>query len=85
MRLVIEFSAGDGCTWWATVSVPVVYESAEAFAVDFEEACLKAKSSAEYTFKFAGYDWEPGDFIIDGDYFPPDILTVDEWFARHVR
>jgi len=37
MRLVVQYSVGDGCSWYAEITVPVVYESAEAFLVDFEE------------------------------------------------
>lgn len=43
MRLVIQFQVGDRYTYSATETVPVIYESAEAFAVDFETFCLDNK------------------------------------------
>lgn len=83
MRLVIEFHIGDGFT----ETVPVEYESAEAFAVDFEKATLDSyNSGANYgAFWFAGHEcWstnhgyqDNGKFVYDA----PTILTVDEWFA----
>jgi hypothetical protein len=89
MRLVIEYNVGDGYTWSATNTVPVEYESAEAFFVEFEEACKEARVQPKQTrccwieFTFAGLEWDATCFFTsDGDYYPPEILTVDEWFAR---
>jgi hypothetical protein len=89
MRLVIEYYVGDGYTWSATNTVPVEYESAEAFVVEFEEACKEARVQAKQTrrhwleFTFAGLEWDADCFFTsDGDYCPPEILTVDEWFSR---
>ena len=84
MRLVIEYTAGDRYTWHATITVPVEYESAEAFAVEFEQACRECPAR-HYDFKFAGHTWEVCDFIIDGAYYPPEIFTVDEWFAQRAQ
>lgn len=92
MQLVIEHGAGDGYTWWCTCTIPVIYESAEAFAVDFETFCLqhldvRGRSDP----KFAGHTWDMEYFFArddDGDiieYTAPEIYTVDEWFARHNR
>jgi len=89
MRLVIEYYVGDGYTWSATNTVPVEYESAEAFVVEFEEACKEARVQAKQTrrhwleFTFAGLEWDADCFFTsDGEYCPPEILTVDEWFSR---
>lgn len=89
MRLVIEYYVGDGYTWSATNTVPVEYESAEAFVVEFEEACKEARVQAKQTrrhwleFTFAGLEWDADCFFTsDGEYCPPAILTVDEWFSR---
>jgi len=89
MRLVIEYYVGDGYTWSATNTVPVEYESAEAFVVEFEEACKEARVQAKQTrrhwleFTFASLEWDADCFFTsDGDYCPPEILTVDEWFSR---
>lgn len=79
MRLVIETTVGDGYTWHAIVTVPVEYESPEAFSVDFEEACLQNKNN-HMPFHFAGKDWNAQNFIFEGEYYAPEIFTVDEWF-----
>lgn len=83
MRLVVEYAIGDGYTYSAMRTVPVEYESAEAFFVEFEEACQEAmKKEWRNGFMFAGKEWDATDFFSEGDYYPPQILTVDEWFAR---
>lgn len=45
MRLVIEYSEGDGHTYCCTNTFPIEYESAEQLLVDIEHAC------AEYLLK----------------------------------
>jgi hypothetical protein len=86
MRLVIEYHDGDGCTYSCDVTVPVVYESAEAFAVDFEKFCKDIKSSGKgnslYGDSFAGQKWDVSGFFEDGVYYAPRISTVDEWFRE---
>jgi hypothetical protein len=89
MRLVIEYYVGVDYTWSVTNTVPVEYESAEAFVVEFEEACKEARVQAKQTrrhwleFTFAGLEWDADCFFTsDGEYCPPEILTVDEWFSR---
>ncbi len=92
MQLVIEHGAGDGYTWWCTCTVPVIYESAEAFAVDFETFCLQYRDVwVAYGPEFAGHKWDMEDFFPrdedgeKGEYTAPEIYTVDEWFAHHNR
>jgi hypothetical protein len=86
MRLVIEYGDSDGCTYSCNVTVPVVYESAEAFAVDFEKFCKDVYSKGfpggyiNDGNKFAGTTWDPIYFFEDGVYYAPSISTVDEWF-----
>lgn len=87
MRLVIEYQVGDGYTYSCDVTVPVVYESAEAFIVDFEKFCkdIHAKGYEGYSsngYKFAGTTWYPDNFFEDGVYYAPKISTVDEWFKE---
>lgn len=87
MRLIVEYNVGDGHTWYATETVPVIYESAEAFIVDFEEF-VKDKVAKKDVFnlcKFAGREWDitdfyKGDFTGDSFYWPR-VYTVDEFFA----
>lgn len=87
MRLVIVYHMGDGCTYSCTETVPVEYESAEAFAVDFEKVAMDTyNTGANYgAFMFAGHEWytENHAYYDNGEnvYDAPTILTVDEWFA----
>lgn len=78
MRLVIKHSVTDNCTYWCERVVPVNYESAEAFMVDFEEACQNNINAPD--FKFASETWDSYHFFENGKYYGPEILTVDEWF-----
>jgi hypothetical protein len=85
MRLVIKYSVGDGYTWWAVEVVPVVYESAEAFLVDFEAIVmdLNAKNSNSWPladFELGGQKFDYTDFFQEGVYCAPEIMTIDEWF-----
>lgn len=86
MRLVIEYGVGDDYTWWATVTVPVEYESAEAFAVEFEAGVKECRQDRRSSFYFADTEWDSGDFVEfverEWKYTAPEIMTVDEWFAR---
>lgn len=83
MRLIIEYTVGDGFTYSATNTVPVVYESAEAFIVDFE-AFVKDKVAKKDVFnlsRFAGRDWDMTDFHVYGSgFFWPQVYSVDEFF-----
>jgi hypothetical protein len=85
MRLVIVYSVGDGYTWSGEVVLPVEYESAEALYVDFEEAVRSAHKGSWYEreFHIAGHKFVADNFLEQGNYYPPEILTVDEWFQQH--
>jgi hypothetical protein len=87
MRLVIRYSIGDECSWNATETVPVEYESAEAFAVEFAAFCRAnhKRGYSHHMAEFAGQQWCPDNFFLGraNDYYPPEILTVDEWFAEY--
>jgi hypothetical protein len=87
MRLVVKYSIGDGFTWGAEVVVPVFYESAEAFLVDFEAAVKSDRARyqnrwrVEESIKMGGQHFCFADFFSeDGTYCPPTVMTVDDWF-----
>ena len=90
MRLVIEYTVGDGYTYSATETVPVVYESAEAFMVEFEQAVRDdwTKPIFERGIKMGGAEFDSSSFMIwndrteTHDYYGPNIYTVDEWFEK---
>ena len=88
MRLIIEYQVGDGCTFSGTDTVPVEYESAEAFAVDFEKAVRDSRGSNNRgDFIFANREWNDDHHGYQDSgkwtYWGPTILTVDEWFELH--
>jgi len=64
----------------------VVYESPEAFLVDFESAAKKALIENKWPnfafFELGGNQWEASDFFSGKKFLAPDIFTVDEWFAN---
>lgn len=82
MRLVIRVNMTDGYTFFVDTYVPVVYESGEAFLVDFEDFCQKNQNKFSLEgFEFAGQMWDVSNFFENGKYFAPTVMTVDEWFA----
>ena len=92
MRLIIEYEHGDGFTYTATRTIPMEYDSAEALAVDFEQA-IKDNWGLDWfnrgMVKIGGQEFDSGDFgrynvrKNTDEYVAPNIYTVDEWFAQH--
>lgn len=82
MRLIIKYQIGDDCTWWASEIIPIIYESAEKFIIDFEEKLKESIDDKKSNFELAGRVWDCSDFIEyeSGSFNYPDIYTVDEWF-----
>ena len=86
MRLIIQYDVGDGYTWSGTETIPVAYESGEAFIVEFEDF-VKDKVGKDDMLnlqKFAGIEWDITDFYnarSGGGYYWPRVYTVDEFFA----
>lgn len=91
MQIVMCYTAGDGCTYSCDVALPIEYPSAEQALVDFEDMCKSAftKNWRERNFTFAGHEFDPTNFFFpsgecqEPTLFPPDFLTVDEWFKKH--
>lgn len=89
MRLIIEYTATDGYTFWNTITVPVVHESPESFIVEFDEKCKAAFASGTGSFMVSGggeFDvdcfYERDEDIREPLYTPPRVMTVDEFFER---
>lgn len=91
MRLILKYTAGDGCTYSADITTPVVYDSGEALLVDFERECWTAYKAREHSFTFAGEGYAVSNFIFDQssfdrrekpEYCGPDVFTVEEWFKE---
>lgn len=89
MRLVIEYTVGDGYTWSGTDTIPVEYESAEAFAVDFEREVKSrmSKMTQEFYMGNTVFYADNHSYYSESEklriYDAPNIFTVDEWFAYH--
>lgn len=82
-RLVVEYTVGDGCTYSSQNTVPVLYESGEAFLVNFEEWCKKNKDASGLNGpEFAGQEFFPYNFFENDVYYAPSVYTVEEWFAE---
>jgi hypothetical protein len=88
MRLIIKYTVGNGCSWHCDITVPVVYASAEAFLVDFEDVVFERHAitadptggwgESEFSLGGQAFDWT--DFFIDEQYHAPEVMTIDEWF-----
>jgi len=87
MRLVMFYTAGDGCSYSCEQSIPINYESAEAALIDFETACMSAGNSRNVPFfDFAGRQFCTREFFdSEAKMYVPDFLTVDEWFEREAK
>ena len=81
-RLVLEYAESDGYTYSYTRTVPIMYESAEALIVDFEEKCQGCRTNGEHKFTIGGIEFNTSNFFEDGEYYEPVIRTVDEWFEK---
>jgi hypothetical protein len=88
-QLVLQYQDSDGCTYSCEVTLPVIYESAEALMVDFEEAMRAGLLSGAGEVMFAGFPFYPATFFYRDPatdtqvYDTPYIWTIDEWFANH--
>lgn len=86
-RLILSYPSGDGYTWSATNTLAVEYASAEALAVDFEEAVKSARAAQLSECTIAAHKFYPGYFFYDHEggevYEPPFIGTFDEWFDQN--
>ena len=85
MRLIVRVNYSDDCTYSYYETIPVVYESAEAFIVDFEDAARKAlsiKRPAFRVFDLGGQNWDASYFFKGDEFQAPDVLTLDEWYGN---
>ncbi len=84
-QLVVCYNSSDGCTYSCDVVVPVEYESAEAFIVEFEAAMQQAFKKNDYLLSFANHKWDVSCFFEDGKYFDPTVYTLNEWFKQNKK
>jgi hypothetical protein len=81
MRLILEYDIRDTCAHY-TKTIPIIYESAEALAIDFEDKCEEFYGKYPYHFSIGGVSITTFDFFHNGKYMAPIIFTVDEWFSQ---
>lgn len=91
MKLVVTFTAGDGCTYSCEVDCPVEYESEEALAVHLEEHC-KAWAAKYLMGAPEGVnlgDWwierEKADRFPGTNLFASELLFDKEYVAPEIR
>jgi hypothetical protein len=89
MRLIVTYSVGDGYTYSATVTEPVIHESPESFIVEFEEKCTKAHNGDDSEFEVGGASFCASNFYELAEGYPvkyfyitPTILTIDQFFEE---
>ena len=87
MRLIANINYTDDCTYNYTETLPIVYESAEAFIVEFERLVLKTVKEVKFPnsthFKLGGQEWEAMYFYQGKDKVEfPEIYTLEEWYKR---
>jgi hypothetical protein len=79
-RLILQYHHGDGYTWSATETIPIVHESPEVAFVEFFElrdaSIEKHKTDYGWEFEYFGYDFEDST-----QESAVKIFTLDEFFS----
>lgn len=85
-RMVMLYVVGDGYSYSSDVVLPVLIDNPSSVHEHFAAAVHIANGDGTYKerqpFLFGNHTLSPEDFIVRGTYYPPEFLTVDEWFAR---
>lgn len=85
MRIVMIYQVSDGYTYSYDVVLPIIYDSPEQAAVDFEDLARKFAYKGG-KFKFDNEEFHCSDFISSrGGYESPKFLTIDEWFTQEAN
>ncbi len=93
MRFVMEYSVGDGYTWWSTAIIPFEYESKEKFLYDMMTLVLETVDKKETVFNLVGHDFNIENFGYfknpekrkGFEFNEPDIKTLDDWFNSNLK
>lgn len=82
MRLIVQYTSGPGFPFLDTeIIVSLVYKSREAFLMAFEEKARGVKKEYldnDQNFVLAGEIFEYSDFVVNGKYYAPEVMTLDE-------
>lgn len=84
-KLILQYQVSDDCTFSVTETVPFYGESVEAALFDLEilwEKPRKDSMGFAKPFNFAGVEFYKSDFTCDGEFHPPRIMTVEDWFSN---
>lgn len=88
MRLVLQYTVSDDCTYWATVTLPVDHDSPEDFLSSLELLArnaslapnLPGRIPGSFRMRGVGQPLYYEDFIQKGVFVAPTIMTLEEWF-----
>jgi hypothetical protein len=73
MRLVMTYEESDDCTYWRTITLPIIHDSPEAAYVDFIETLDNARTKYE----------EYKKYVSDlHNRSKPDFMTTIKAFAK---
>lgn len=89
MRLIMEYTVSDGCSYCYDVVTPIEYESEESFILDFESALDKAISAKKAHFYIVNSTYN----VDDHTYYDssilkknlPNISKLDNWFELNKK
>lgn len=85
MKLVVTYCEGDRYTYSCDCTVPIEYESGEAFLVDLEEHCKKyIKGLRNHLDMFKDTGIYASKLIESGVYYAPTVRTLEEWWEQEV-
>lgn len=77
MRLIMEYTVSDGFTWWATRTIPVIYQSEPEFKDDFELILLSMIDERKALQKMDRHEEFITSFEIGGQKF--DFFDFVSW------
>ena len=76
MRIIVEHTLSDGCSYSCTDTFPIEHDSVEAAFVEFDDAMKAARG----IFVVFGREFTTYDVVRCG---APLFYTVDEWFEAN--
>lgn len=98
MKLIICYTAGDGCSWHSNIILPIEYSSEEALICDFDAALTKAIDKKDSVFIFGDQEFDVSCFfakinswdvrnkkpkIYEEMKILPDFYTLETWFDKN--
>lgn len=86
MKLIILSNRSDGCTWYATDTIPIEYESEEQLISDMEDWANVDTEDHAYWREGWNNTGISSPMILGTDpYESYSIMTLDDWFTRSTQ